>query len=100
MSTDDAISRKALAHLEKAWWPRWDQYRFCRHGVARDWSDIDDDELRGTVGIKEDFHAVHPVANYPPANPDGGGGYLKKWNAQVALFRALGIPLGFNPKDE
>ena len=30
-SQDDAISRKALAHLEKAWWPRWDQYRFCRH---------------------------------------------------------------------
>ena len=28
---DDAISRKALAHLEKAWWPRFDQYRFCRH---------------------------------------------------------------------
>ena len=29
--TDDASGRKALAHVEKAWWPRWDQYRFCRH---------------------------------------------------------------------
>jgi len=69
-------------------------------GVARDWSDVDDDELRGTVGIKENFHAVHPVANFPPANPDGGDNYLKKWNAQKKVFKVFNIPLGFNPTDD
>ena len=40
---------------------------------------------------------MHPVASFPPANPEP---YLPKWNAQVGLFRLLGIPLGFNPQDE
>jgi len=60
------------------------------------YDDVDDDPLKGTVGIKETFHAVHPVASFPPANPEP---YLPKWNAQVGLFRLLGIPLGFNPQE-
>mmetsp|Transcript_1938 Transcript_1938/g.5759 ORF Transcript_1938/g.5759 Transcript_1938/m.5759 type:complete len:822 (-) Transcript_1938:78-2543(-) len=63
--------------------------------TPRDFSDIDDGP-DGTIGIKETFHAVHPVASFPPANPEP---YLPKWNAQVALFRLLGIPLGFNPQE-
>jgi len=54
----------------------------------RDFTNVDDNPLQGTVGIKETFHAVHPVAAFPPANPEL---YLPKWNAQAALFRALGV---------
>ena len=61
--------------------------------APRDYSDVDDGP-QGTLGIKETFHAVHPVANFPPANPEP---YLPLWDAQAGLFSALGIKSGFNP---
>ncbi|KAH8074909.1 hypothetical protein JL720_10657 [Aureococcus anophagefferens] len=61
--------------------------------APRDYSDVDDGP-QGTLGIKETFHAVHPVADFPPANPER---YLPLWDAQAGLFSALGIKSGFNP---
>ncbi|KAH8072014.1 hypothetical protein JL721_3921 [Aureococcus anophagefferens] len=61
--------------------------------APRDYSDVDDGP-QGTLGIKETFHAVHPVADFPPANPEP---YLPLWDAQAGLFSALGIKSGFNP---
>ena len=76
--------------------------RYARQNVAtradaRDYSDVDDDPIRGTLGIKETFHAVHPVASFPPANPEP---YLPLWDAQAATFKALGIKSGFNPEPD
>ena len=76
---------------------RYARQNVATRAAARDYSDVDDDPIRGTLGIKETFHAVHPVASFPPANPEP---YLPLWDAQAATFKALGIKSGFNPEPE
>ena len=48
--------------------------------------DQPEDQRNFTFGIKETFHAVHPVANFPPANPEP---YLPKCPRRRPVLRGL-----------
>jgi len=74
----------------------YDRENVAAGAAPATYDDVDDDPLRGTVGLKEDFHAVHPVAAFPPANPEP---YLPAWRKHAALWRAVGIEPSFNPRD-